>query len=268
MIVWKLLKIALLTYCVVLLVVYIFQRHLLYFPQKYDFDLAESEYKDFTEVKLKAQDGADVYLWEKFSHDYAPTILYFHGNGETLPNVTELLREFSEAGYNVAAMEYRGYGKSREKISEQGIIHDSRAVMSYLKTKTQAKSIILYGRSLGTGVAVRTASENKVDGIVLHSPFTSVEDIAADIYSYFPIKFFGLVMDKFDSYSLIDKVRAPLLFICGVNDRLVPIINSEKLFEQAQEPKKFIKVENADHNYGFDDKIIIEQITEYFQDKK
>ncbi len=267
MILLKLLKLAILTYIGLVLVIYAFQRHLLYHPQKYDFDIETSEFNDFEEVKLSADDGEDVYIWHKKPEKPSDkTIIYFHGNADSLPGIAGYLRLYAEAGFNVIGVEYRGYGKSKSRATERGILEDARAVIEYAESLEPDQKIILFGHSLGTGAAVKMATEYDVAGVVLHSPYTSLEDIAQKIYPYLPIKPLGLMFDKFDSLAIVQEITAPMLFIVGANDTLIPEKNSQILFEKATARKAMIKVEQATHWSGYDEAALVAAVKKYFSE--
>ena len=168
-------------------------------------------------------------------------ILQSHGNGEDLGDILPELREFHDQGYAVLGYDYRGYGLSGGKASEQNACADIRAAYRFL-TETQKISperIIVHGYSVGGGPSVELASHHKVGGLVLESAFTSALRVVTRI-PVFPV-------DRFRNLEKLPKVTAPILVIHGTSDKIVPYRHGEALFEAAPSPKKFLRVEGAGH---------------------
>jgi fermentation-respiration switch protein FrsA (DUF1100 family) len=148
--------------------------------------------------------------------------------------------------------EYRGYGGNPGEPSEDGFVRDAEAALTFLKREGLAPDrIIVYGESIGSGVATRVASERPVTAVVLESPFTSLTAMAARHYPWLPVG--RLLQDRFDSASRIGRVRAPLLVLQGGRDTIVPPEMGRALFEAASEPKELWSAPEADHNdlYAF-----------------
>ena len=260
----RLICIALFVYVVLLGLLYIFQREVMYKPSNYNLKAAENTMLGFQQVELEAEDGVKTYGWEKITNANAPLIIYFHGNAETVPQNIELFNALSEAGYNIFAMEYRGYGKSHAATTEEGIYQDARTVIDHLRKNMPESRIIVFGRSLGTGVAVRMASEYNLGGVVLQSAYTSIEDIAAAQYPYFPIKRFGLLKDRYDSLSIISGISEPVLIIHGRHDMLVPFSNAETLMANITSRHDILVFDEADHINGVEMQRIINEINKFF----
>ena len=176
------------------------------------------------------------------------TIVVFNGNAGNRSFRGPLARRLADAGFDVCLFDYRGYGGNGGSPSEQGLLHDGRAIIAAVAAKAgvDARRIVLLGESLGTGVAVALAAEREPLALVLRSPFTSMADVGAHHYWFLPVR--RLIWDRFDSLSRIGAVRCPTAVVAGDRDRVVPIDLSRRLFDAIQAPKTFVTVSGADHN--------------------
>ena len=195
-------------------------------------------------VTLTTEDGERLAAWWTPPEPGRAVVLYFHGNGGSLANRRERFRALSAGGLGVLLVSYRGYLGSTGSPSEGGLRLDSRAAYGFLSAYGPGR-IVLYGESLGTGVAVELASEREVGGIVLDSPFTSIVDVAEPLMWFAPVRL--LMRDRFGSIDRIGRVRAPLLILHGEQDRVVPIGLGRRLFEAAPGPKRFVGLPNTGH---------------------
>ncbi len=214
-----------------------------FFADRQIFQPQPSSYQDDrTTIKLFSAPNVQlsaVYL----PHPNATyTVLYSHGNGEDLGDVRPLLAQIQAIGVNVFAYDYRGYGTSQGKSSEQTAYQDIDAAYSYLTTtlKQPPNRIILYGRSVGSGPSIDLATRRPVAGLVVESGFTSAFRVLTQI-PLFPF-------DKFSNINKIGAVHCPLLFIHGTRDRTIPFQHGRTLFDRANQPKTFLVVDGADHN--------------------
>jgi fermentation-respiration switch protein FrsA (DUF1100 family) len=177
----------------------------------------------------------------------APAVLFLHGNAGDIGNHIPAARFLIDAGYGVLAMEYRGYAGNPGSPSEDGLYEDARAAFAFLNRQGFAdRDIVLFGESLGTGVAVEMASEHAVAAMVLRSPYSAMPDIAAVQFPYFPVHW--LVRDRFDSLSKIARSQAPLMVFHGDADTLIPIAYGRRLYDAASGPKTWLVVPGAGHN--------------------
>ena len=144
------------------------------------------------------------------------------------------------------ALNYRGYGGSGGKPSEAGIILDAKAAYDFAAACYGADRIVLWGESLGTGVAVALAAEQPVARIILESPYSSIADVAASIYWFVPVRL--LLSDSFRSDLRIAKVTVPVLVVHGERDNIIPITYGERLYQLIPGPKRFIRLPHAGHN--------------------
>ena len=175
-----------------------------------------------------------------------PVIVVFSGKGGHLGSASGLAREFIDAGMGVLAVSWRYMAKTGGAPSEEGLLADGRAALDFVASKgVPGDRVVVYGRSLGTGVAVAMAAERDVAALVVVSPYTSIADIAQSRYWYTPAKW--LVLDKFDSLARIGGVRAPILLIHGEKDTVIPVRFARRLFEAAPQPRKGIFLANGNH---------------------
>lgn len=231
---------------------FVFQRHLLYYPQTARLEPADFGIPEMRALRLTTSDGVAVTAWYRAPPGAAPVVVYFHGNAGHLGYRAGKLRPYLEAGFGLLAVSYRGYGDSEGRPTESGLFADGHAALAFLEGEgIVAGRIFLYGESLGSAVAVPLAAGRRLGGVVLEAPFTSVGDLAAHHYPFVPAR--HLVRDRFDSKARIGQLGAPLLVIHGGRDRVVPIHFGRALFEAAPEPKEMIVFESAGHNdlYGF-----------------
>jgi uncharacterized protein len=227
-------------------VVYVGQRSLQYFPERARTLPAAAGLPQAEEVLLDTVDGERVIVWHIAPRGEQPVILYFHGNGGALGWRGERLHALTEHGEGLVALSYRGYGGSSGHPTETGLIEDARAAYAFAVARYPADRIVLWGESLGSGVAVALAAEKPVARVVLESPFTSVTDVASGIYWFLPVRW--LIKDALRSDLRIGKVTAPVLLLHGERDDVVPIALGERLYGLINAPKRFVRFPGAGHN--------------------
>lgn len=177
------------------------------------------------------------------------TLLWFHGNAGNMGHRVDDLALFHHLlGVNIFIFDYRGYGDSQGKPSERGVYQDSRAALAYLMGREDVNPdrIVYYGRSLGAAVAVELALRHPPDGMVLFSPFTSLADMGAALYTFSPVRL--LAGNRLDSLARISQYHGPLLIIHGEADEIIPIEQGRALYKAAAGPKSFYQVSGAYHN--------------------
>jgi len=246
--IWLGLKNFLIFYVLLVVCIFLLQRHLMYHPVK---TIAAPDIYgliDFQEVFITSQDGTKLQLWQHDAKPGYPTIVYFHGNASHLGDRAAKFSAFVDAGFGLVAVSYHGFGKSEGKPSEQAIYADARAAIDYATNKLgiEQSRLIYFGESLGTGVAVQMASERSPALLVLEAAYTSVETRSAELYPYL-IFVRKLVIDKYDSLSKIASVHSPLLMLHGEQDNVIPIEHGRKLFAAANNPKEFIAYPDTHH---------------------
>ena len=225
--------------------IYFAQRSLMYFPETVHTAPAAAGLPEAEEVTLTASDGVNVIAWHVPPRDGKPVILYFHGNGGALKYRVERFRKLIADGIGLVALEYRGYGGSGGSPSEQGFIADAEAAYAYAAARYPAPQLVLWGESIGSGVAVALAAEKPVGRVILEAPFTSAFAVGARHYWYLPVRL--LMKDQFRSDERIGKVTAPLLILHGMHDRVVPYAMGEHLFDLANKPKHIVRFLDGDH---------------------
>jgi fermentation-respiration switch protein FrsA (DUF1100 family) len=247
--------IALCAYIALTAVVYVVQRSLMYFPDTAHVLPAAAGLPEAEEVPLTAADGVRIAAWHVPPRDGKPVILYFHGNGGALRFRLTRFRRVIADGIGLVALEYRGYGGSGGSPNEQGLIADAQAAYHFAAAHYPPQQLVLWGESLGSGVAIAVAVERPVSRVILEAPFTSAVALGARHYWYLPVRL--LMKDQFRSDLRIGKVKAPVMIMHGVNDRVVPYAMGEQLFELANKPKHFVRFldgghEDLDDNGGLD----------------
>jgi uncharacterized protein len=245
-----LLKIAATIVCVYLLVTlvtYLGQRRLMYFPDTERTLPAQAGLSNVSERILNTPDGARIVVWYGKARPGQPTLLYFHGNGGGLNERAERIRRFMGQGWGVYMMAYRGYAGSSGYPTEANNVADARLAHGALVLEgVPPESIILYGESLGTGVAARIAAERPSAGLILESPYTSVLDIALAEYPFLPVRL--LLADRYETDKVLPQVRVPLLILHGERDDIIPVAMARKLAKLANEPKRLVILPQGEHS--------------------
>lgn len=176
-----------------------------------------------------------------------PVVVVFHGNAGHAGYRVAKFHALLDAGFGVFFAEYRGYGGNPGSPDEAGLTADGRAVMAHIRSEgIDPARIVLYGESLGNGVAVKMAAEHPVAGLVLEAPYTSMADVAQAHYWYLPARW--LVLDDWDIAGRIGEVGAPVLVVQGEADRVIPVRFGKQVFELAPEPKAALFHPRAGHN--------------------
>jgi uncharacterized protein len=216
---------------------YLFQRQLLYLPDKTRPELAGLAELGVREVTLSTDDGLSLLSWYLPGRAGRPVIAYFHGNGGHIGYRYERLLRFAREGFGALMLEYRGYGGNPGTPTEAGFYTDARAALAFLDREAVAPNrLVLYGESLGSGVAVELAAQHSIAALILEAPPTSVAEVAQCHFPFVPAA--RLVIDRFDSLSRIGRVRAPILILHGERDRVVPVRYGRALLDAAPEPKE------------------------------
>jgi fermentation-respiration switch protein FrsA (DUF1100 family) len=209
--------------------------------------LAEAE-----EHILPTADGEKVIVWHVPAKPGHAVVLYFPGNGDFLAGSVSRFRDIASGGTGLVALSYRGYAGSTGQPSEPGLLQDAAAAYGFTSARYSADRIVVWGFSLGTGVAVALAAEQPVGKLILEAPYTSMADVAALHFQMVPVRW--LLRDQFHSDQRMARVTAPLLVMQGERDFTIPIRFGERLFALAREPKQFVRFPEGGHddlgNYG------------------
>lgn len=223
------------------------QRRLLYRIDPVHVTPLQAGLPDVQELRIEAPDGVSVVAWFGRAKAGQPTLLYFHGNGGSLGTRTPRIARFMAEGWGVLMMTYRGYGGSTGSPTERNNVEDGvRAFDRLLELGLKADDIVLYGESLGSGVASAVAIRRRASGLVLDAPFTSIPDVAARAFWYLPMHL--IMRDRYETWRIIDKIEMPLLILHGTKDATVPVEMGRELARRAHEPKTFAELPRAGHS--------------------
>ena len=238
---------------------FILQRSLMYHPSANLMAPVDYGVPEMRQVTLNTEDGLVLTAWYRLPQEGRQTLVYLHGNGGHIGHRAGKVKPYLNAGYGLLLVGYRGYGANPGMPTEENLIKDGEAGLRFLeKTGVPTNHIVLYGESLGTGVATALAQRKAVSALILEAPFTSIADVSQHHYFYVPARY--LVKDRFDSIDRISRLKAPLLIIHGEKDRVVPWKFGRALFDLAPEPKSFLSMPNASHNnlyeFGVASKVI------------
>jgi len=247
---WSILTGIVIIYLALVILVYLFQSYLIYFPDKTLVMNPGQIGISYEKIFLHTSDHVKIHSWYMFAENPKGTILFCHGNAGNISHRFESIQIFYQLGLNVFIFDYRGFGKSDGKPDEEGTYKDAEAAWDYLinEKKISPDKIIIFGRSLGSAVAAWLAKEKQPAAVILESSFTSVPDMAAKIYPFLPVR----LLSKFDypTKEYVAQIRSPKLFIHSKGDELIPFSHGQKNFELAAEPKQFLEIHGS-HNDGF-----------------
>ncbi len=237
----------LLLYILVLTGLYAFQRRLLFIPDTSVPDPVRAGLADVAVLHIPTDDGLSLLAW--YVSPPRPdgfTVLLLHGNAGNIAHRAGRLRAMQERGWGVLLLEYRGYGGNAGSPTEMGLMLDARAGLAELRQRgVSPDRTLLWGESLGTGLAIWLAAEKPVAAVLLDGPYTSIVDAAQRQYPYVPVR--ALLKDRFDSLSRIGRVTAPILVMQGSLDRLVPPAMGRKLMAAANAPTELWVAEGVGH---------------------
>jgi hypothetical protein len=233
-------------YCGLVALLYLTQRALQYFPERFRTAPATAGLPEAEEVELDTADGERVIAWHLPPRGEKPVFLYFHGNGASLRWRVDRFRALTADGSGLVALSYRGYGGSSGRPTEAGLVNDALAAYAFACARYQPARVVLWGESLGSGVAVALAAEHPVGHVILEAPFTSAADVGAGHYWFVPVRL--LMKDQFRSDLRIGKVTAPVLVLHGDRDYVVPIALGERLYALIDAPKRFVRFPGAGHD--------------------
>ena len=235
----------------------VFQRSFLYFPSPTYVTLSDARANaSFKEIPVRTEDGLDLKAWYAPATSKPFTFVFFHGNGDSLSAASHIADPYIAAGYGFLVAEYRGYSGLPGKSTEAGLYADARAdIKGLLAQGVRSEDIILFGHSLGAGVATQMAEEFHVGGVVLLAPFLSIPTMAQLEFPYFPAKY--LALDRFENVEKMKNIHAPLLIVNGANDQVIPPAEGKQLYELANEPREFQSIPDRGHNDAFDDSAVL-----------
>jgi fermentation-respiration switch protein FrsA (DUF1100 family) len=204
---------------------------------------------DYETVALTTKDGISLNGWFVPVKQPRATVLFFHGNAGNISHRLETLELLHELGLAVFIFDYRGYGMSEGKPTEEGLYRDAEAAWEYLTVSRgiPAHEILLFGRSLGGAIAAYLANRHVAMGLVLESTFTSIPELAAQHYPWLPVR--DMVRYRYDTGSRLPQVEMPVLIIHSPDDEIIPFTHSQALYDLARGPKCFVELKGS-HNTG------------------
>lgn len=243
---------ALIGYGILVAVMYAFQDRMLYFPTE---DLVTTPAHRgllFETVTFSTKDGESLHAWWiPAEGEERGVLLFSHGNAGNISGRLESAAIFNKLGLSVLLFDYRGYGQSTGTPNEEGLYQDGQAAWTYLTQErgVDPLNIVLYGRSLGGGVATWLATRHQCAALIVEATFTSVPDVAAEHYRFLPVRL--LARSKFDNLSRISQIQAAaLMVIHSPHDEIIPYAHGQRLYEAARGNKTFLEIEGG-HNDGF-----------------
>lgn len=255
---WEIAKHALIlaatAYGTMMLVLFLRQDSLVYYP-----DLGGREYEatpaqaglPYEAITLTTADGVSLDAWYVPTEHARGVLLYAHGNGGNISHRIDAIRLFRDMGLSVLIFDYRGYGKSTGKPSEEGTYRDAEAAWQYLVQQrgTAPRRIVMFGESLGGAVAAHLAAQHPPGALILASAFTSVPDMAAGLYPYLPVRW--LSRYRYDTRRYLQEVRAPVLLLHSPEDEIIPYRHGRALYEAAREPRQFLELRGGHNDLFF-----------------
>lgn len=225
------------------------ENRFVFFPDKRIEETPRSSGLAYEEIYFKTQDGLSLNGWWIPGTGSPLTILWFHGNAGNISHRLDNIKlRHHLLGTNIFIFDYREYGRSEGRASEEGTYRDGDSAIRYLHGRgdVDPTKIIFLGESIGSAVAVEMAIRHGCAALILESPFLSIPEMAKASFPFLPIGSF--LQTRYDTLSKIEQVRAPLLIVHGENDEIVPFQQGRRLFEAAREPKEFYSIKSAHHN--------------------
>ncbi|MGB5498294.1 MAG: alpha/beta hydrolase [Maribacter sp.] len=254
-------KVLLFIYALTTIMLYLLQEKLIFLPSKLPDDFEYSFSHNFEEINLRTED--EVVLNAIHFKRVKPKglILYFHGNAGDLSRWGDITSFFVDKDYDVLVMDYRTYGKSTGKLSEEALHNDAQLFYDYALKQYDESKIILYGRSLGTGIAANLASKNKPNKLILETPYYSLLDVAKERFPFLPINW--LMKYKLLSHVFLQTVTCPITIFHGTDDTIVPYNSGKRLFDAIpHKATKFFTIDRGGHNNLIEFEAYLEGIDE------
>lgn len=232
------------------LYLYVFQARFIYFPNlpSRQVDATPADIGlTFEAVSLDTADGETLAGWFIPAPAARGTLLYLHGNGGNIGHRLDPIEVFHRLGLNVFIIDYRGYGASSGKPSEDGTYQDALAAWNWLtqRQRLDPQRIVLFGESLGGSVAAWLAARHAPAGLILYAGFTSVPEMAQTLYPIFPAS--RLARYRYDTRAALGNASCPVLILHSPEDEIIPFSHGEALLEAAHEPKRLVELRGS-HN--------------------
>jgi uncharacterized protein len=240
----------LLTCLLIVLMLRWFEHSQVYHPDRVLSATGAALGRPFEDVSFKASDGAELNGWFFPAAANSPrarfVVVLCHGNAGNISHRLDTCVALLATGVNVFVFDYRGYGRSQGRPSEEGTYRDAQAAYQWLRQKGfPATNIIAFGESLGGGVAAELAAREPIGGLVLQSTFTSIPDMGADLFPWLPVRWLGTI--RYDTRSKLPHLKVPVLVMHSPADDLIGFQHGQRNFAAANEPKLFWELK-GDHN--------------------
>lgn len=240
-------------YTALLIFLYLYQSHLLFLPHIPSRSVAATPADvglAYEPVTLVASDHVELDGWFLPAADSRGVILFCHGNAGNISHRFDSLLIFHRLGFSILIFDYRGYGRSQGRATEAGTYADAEAAWQYLvqERSVDPDRIVLFGRSLGAAVAAQLATVHQPGALILESSFTSVPDMAAQLYPLLPARWLSRL--RYDVLGYLQEVSCPVLVVHSPGDEIIPFSHGERLFAAARSPKGFLELKGG-HNEGF-----------------
>ena len=245
-VVWTVSSLAMAGYVLLAALITLFQRRLVYKPDPRRASPDDCGLQGVDAVQIATPDGQTLQAWYAPAPAGSPTVLYFHGNAGWIELRTDRLADLQSRGFGVLMPFYRGYAGSTGQPSEAANVADAKLVYDWLRLQGVAShDIILFGESLGTGVATQVAAAKVSAGLVLDSPYTSMTDLARRDYPWLPVRY--LLWDHYETIRHIKRVTVPVLVLHGEADALVPFDMGLAVHAAVLAPKRLAAFKGAPH---------------------
>ena len=250
---FRILFLALLVYLGLVLVIFLFQSRLVFLPHVAGRDLVSSPHDIgliYSDVELHTADGETLHGWWLPHSQARGTLLFQHGNAGNISHRLDSLRIFHELGLNVLIYDYRGYGQSTGRPSEQGTYTDARAAWDWLidEAEVEAGEVLVFGRSMGGAIAAWLTTEVQPAGLIVESSFSSIADIASEYYGWLPVRW--LTRIHFPTAEFVAETEVPVLVVHSRDDEIVRFEHAERILDAAGERGRLLEIQ-GDHNTGF-----------------
>ena len=264
--VWKWLKIIAIIYILGGIALYFLQDYILFHPvtlkrdHKYDFPEKNKE------INIPITENSNLNIVQFFSTDTVTkgVVLYFHGNKKNISWYAKYSPYFTKYGYEVWLIDYPGFGKSTGKLTEQTLYDWANYMYNFARTRFSADSIIIYGKSMGTGIATHLASLQPCKKLILETPYYDYPSVIKHYLPIYPIEW--MIHYKIPTHDYLEKVIAPITIFQGTDDRLVTYNNAKRLKPFLKAGDEFVTIEGGSHNDLYNFKETIEKLDSLLKD--
>ncbi len=235
-----------------LILLFIMQSRLVYFPYRQIICTPADIRLQYEDITMKTSDGLNLNAWFVPAKSPTGTVLFCHGNGGNICYSLDVIETLNKLNLNVLIFDYRGYGRSEGSPTENGTYTDAETAYQWLVNDKNIpeSEIIVVGRSLGAAIAANLAKNHNPRLLILESGFSSTPDVAAKQYPIFPVRL--LCRYGYKTADYVKDIRCPLLVIHSPDDEIIPYSNGRKIFISAKEPKEFLEISGS-HNEGYAD---------------